>query len=185
MRPFSSGPPTQLTTSQEVSLYVTTPFPFTLLCGNVFSLLHYRGNATMPHHPIVVQQEAEVMLPRKPNMWQYNTVIRLRNWSDLHNISLFPFHALFLSLPLSPSHQFLSSPPSYDSDNITELSFPLSPDVNATARDEKNLYGKFDRLNSEWRCDRHEKSALVSRRMPNCIIYTRLQWAKLAAQITL
>jgi hypothetical protein len=25
----------------------------------------------MPHYPIVVQQEAEVMLPRKPNMWQY------------------------------------------------------------------------------------------------------------------
>jgi hypothetical protein len=25
----------------------------------------------MPHYPIVAQQEAEVMLPRKPNMWQY------------------------------------------------------------------------------------------------------------------
>jgi hypothetical protein len=36
--------------------------PFTLLCGNVFSLLRYRGNAIMQHHPIVAQQEAEVML---------------------------------------------------------------------------------------------------------------------------
>jgi hypothetical protein len=37
----------------------------------LFSLLRYRGNATMPHCPIVAQQEAEIMLPRKPNMWQY------------------------------------------------------------------------------------------------------------------
>jgi hypothetical protein len=27
----------------------------------------------MPHYPVVAQQEAEVMLPRKPNMWQYET----------------------------------------------------------------------------------------------------------------
>jgi hypothetical protein len=31
-------------------------------------LLRYYGNVTMPHYPIVAQQEAEVMLPRKPNM---------------------------------------------------------------------------------------------------------------------
>jgi hypothetical protein len=34
----------------------------------LFSLLRYRGNATMPQHPIVAQQEAEATLPRKPNM---------------------------------------------------------------------------------------------------------------------
>jgi hypothetical protein len=31
-------------------------------------LLRYYGNVTMPLYPIVEQQEAKVMLPRKPNM---------------------------------------------------------------------------------------------------------------------
>jgi hypothetical protein len=37
-------------------------------------LLRYYGNVIIPHYPIVAQQEAEVMLPRKPNMWQYSLV---------------------------------------------------------------------------------------------------------------
>jgi hypothetical protein len=43
----------------------------------LFSLLRYRGNSTMPHRPVVAQQEAEVMLPRKPNMWHYLRVFML------------------------------------------------------------------------------------------------------------
>jgi hypothetical protein len=31
-------------------------------------LLRYYGNVTMPHYPIVAQQEAEVLLARKHNM---------------------------------------------------------------------------------------------------------------------
>jgi hypothetical protein len=53
----------------NVSVYIVVwKRVFIVAWKRLFSLLRYRGNATMPHHPIVAQQEAEAMLPRKPNM---------------------------------------------------------------------------------------------------------------------